>query len=115
MIDFRLLGEVAFFHAGRAAMGAPPRAGVVTANGTVAVWRDGAWVDLARLGPAQWSRAVQTTCGVLVMGRALPPRLVSAEGEVTEVDEVGMSGVVLLGDGRRVAAVDSRHHRLESR
>jgi len=96
-------------------MGAPPRAGVVTANGTVVAWRDRAPVKLAQLGPAQWSRALQTTQGVLVMGHGQPARLVSVTGEVTEFDDMRTPGLVLLGDGRRVAVIDSRHHRLVSR
>ncbi|MET8355071.1 hypothetical protein [Micromonospora sp. NPDC005206] len=95
--------------------GAPPRAGVIEANGTLVGWRDGARVDLARLEAARWSRALQTRQGVLVVSHGHPARLVSAAGEVTEIDEVRMPGVMLLGDGRRVAVVDSEHRRRVSR
>ncbi|MCP3784937.1 hypothetical protein NLX85_16330 [Micromonospora sp. A3M-1-15] len=91
--------------------GAPPRAGVVEANGTVVEWRDGGRVELARLPAAHWSRALQTRHGVLVTGLGHPARLVSAAGEVTEIDEVRMPGVALLDGGRRVAVVDAEHHR----
>ncbi|MEU2615956.1 hypothetical protein ABZ570_30955 [Micromonospora sp. NPDC007271] len=95
--------------------GAPPRAGAIEANGTVVGWRDGTRVDLARLEAARWSQALQTRHGVLVLSHGHPARLVSAAGEVTEIDDLRMPGVVLLGDGRRVAVVDSEHRRRVSR
>ncbi|MET8832563.1 hypothetical protein ABZV78_01410 [Micromonospora sp. NPDC004540] len=91
--------------------GAPPRAGVVKGDGTVLGWRDGGWVELARLDAARWRRALQTSHGVLVMGHGHPAALVSPAGEVTEIDEVRLPRVALLGDGRRVVVVDGEHHR----
>ncbi|MFD0971209.1 hypothetical protein [Plantactinospora endophytica] len=94
--------------------GAPPRAGVVEPDGTVLAWHDGTRVELARLGAARWSRALQTTLGVLVLGHEQPARLVSTAGEVTGFADIRTPGV-LLGDGRRMAMVDSEHRRLVSR
>ena len=100
--------------------GAPPRAGVVESDGTVVTWSDGARVELAHLGGPGWNdvrqnRALETRQGVLVTGHGRPARLVSAAGEVTEIDEIRQRSVVRLGDGRHVAYFDSEHHRERSR
>jgi hypothetical protein len=87
----------------------------VIASGALIAWHHGAPVEVARLEPARWTRALQTTYGVLVLGHGLAARLVSATGEVSELDAVRNPNVVLLGDGRRLAVADSEHHRLVSR
>ncbi|WP_203785484.1 DUF6042 family protein [Paractinoplanes rishiriensis] len=95
--------------------GAPPRAGVVRADGAVLVWRDGEAVELARLQPARAARALETRAGVLVVAHGHPARLISAGGRVTEVDAVRQQVLAVPGDGRRVAVVDSEYHRRQSR
>ncbi|WP_433788774.1 hypothetical protein [Actinoplanes sp. CA-252034] len=89
-------------------LGFPPRAGMIETNGTVVTWHDGNPVELARLGGRDWhskdySRAVQTRHGILVMRHGSPARLVSDTGEMTEIGEIGTPMVALFGDGRRVA------------
>ncbi|MBG0565853.1 hypothetical protein [Actinoplanes aureus] len=96
--------------------GAPPIAGMIAGDGTVVEWRDGVRVELTQLEPGQRrARALRTACGVLVLGHDMPAQLISADGETTEIGELRGPVPVLLGDGRRVAVVDSAHHRLESR
>ncbi|MET0424724.1 MAG: hypothetical protein ABW046_12660 [Actinoplanes sp.] len=99
----------------RLPLGAPPRAGVVTAGGVVTVWRDGSRVDLARIGAGHWERAVQTRHGVLVAGFGQTAWLISADGAATEVDAVRGRGFRLLGDGRQVVTSHSEHRRGTSR
>ncbi|WP_328472170.1 hypothetical protein OHA21_09155 [Actinoplanes sp. NBC_00393] len=95
--------------------GAPPRAGLVEASGVVVVWRNGERVELAQLESGfRRTRALETVCGTLVADHDRAARLVSATGEVTGFDEV-RAPLALMGDGRRVAVIDSEHHRLESR
>ena len=96
------------------AFGAPPRAGLVQTDGAVVVWHDGVRAELGRVPRAEWIRAWETTEGVLVAATTASAWLVSADGR-TEIDDVRTSGLTLMGDGRRVALVDSHHHRRTSR
>jgi hypothetical protein len=100
--------------------GPPPRAGVVESDGTVAIWPGGERTELARLGGRDWhrrdfGRALQTRHGILVMRHGQPAQLVSADGEVTEIAEIGTPAVTLLGDGRHVAHHEQRHDRRSTR
>ncbi len=86
---------------------------MVESNGTVVIWPDGERTELARLDGREWhsrdfSRALQTRHGILVMRHGQPARLVSTDGSPTEIAEIGTPAVALLGDGRHVA-----HHEYE--
>lgn len=93
---------------------------MIESDGIVVTWHDGERMELARLGSREWhsrrwSRALQTRHGILAIRHGQAARLVSASGEVTEIDEIGTMGVALLGDGRHVADHERVHDRSSTR
>ncbi|MBB4743599.1 hypothetical protein BJY16_007058 [Actinoplanes octamycinicus] len=94
--------------------GSPPRAGIIETDGTVVVWRDGTRAELANIGRVEQVQGWETALGVLVARWGQPARLVAPDGAVTEFDEP-VTRLRVLGDGRRVALLDSHHHRRKSR
>ncbi|WP_250006834.1 DUF6042 family protein [Actinoplanes sp. M2I2] len=90
-------------------IGAPPRTGVVTADGLVVVWRDGDRIELAHLGAAPWTRALETAYGMLILSDDRFPRLVGPTGDVRILDRTIPLDAALLGDGRRLAMADGSH------
>jgi hypothetical protein len=63
-------------------LGAPPRAGIVTGNGDVVIWRHGEPVVLAQFPGRRCERALETAHGILVLGFGQPTLLVRPDGTV---------------------------------
>jgi hypothetical protein len=92
----------------RPPLGAPPRAGFVSANGDVVVWRDSEPVVVSRLSGTQPYRAMQTTHGIVLLGLADQAVLLRPNGHVDALGTDLAPRAALSEDGRYLA-VDESH------
>jgi hypothetical protein len=87
--------------------GGPPRAGFVTGDGEVVVWRDGEPVVLGRATDEYLYRAFETTAGVFVSTSRGPGTLVRWNGTTERLAADTGSRPVRSADGRYLAGVET--------
>jgi hypothetical protein len=96
----------------RPPLGAPPRAGIVTAGGDVVVWRDGEPVVLGqRPANADPYAVLESAYGIVLLGHGEGSALLRPDGSLeplgVEVTPTGRSG--RLSEDGRYLAVEARH------
>lgn len=85
-------------------VGPPPRAGIITADGAVMVWRDGAPVEFARI-PADTYRLRPIECAFGILVNTLT--LVHFDGRVEHLDHQLTGSMQVSEDGRLLAVAES--------
>ncbi|MBB2946732.1 hypothetical protein FB565_006500 [Actinoplanes lutulentus] len=88
-------------------IGAPPKAGIFLADGTLVTGSDRVPTESARPEAAPWTRAMQTARGILVAGPGRMAELIAADGGMREIPGVRGTGLLLLSDGHRIAVADN--------
>jgi Family of unknown function (DUF6042) len=104
-------GTVVFATPGgyRPPLGAPPRAGLVSAGGDVVVWRDGEPIVLARLPDRQPHRALETAYGIVVLsfGERRGAVVIRPDGRVDALGAELAPQLARSEDGRHLAVNES--------